>query len=64
MYGRNYCVEQLGPERYAAINAENRRYEKYIELIASGNYALPAVMWTQGTQLNDKCEPVNYFAKV
>src|SRR4026207_2078921 len=38
----------------AAIQSENRRQEEHIELIASENYASPAVMAAQGTQLTNK----------
>jgi len=54
MYHRNILVEQIDPEVFAAIQAENRRQEEHIELIASENYASPAVMWAQGTQLTNK----------
>ncbi len=54
MYHRNILVEQTDPELFAAIQAENRRQEEHIELIASENYASPAVMWAQGTQLTNK----------
>ncbi|RCX08227.1 serine hydroxymethyltransferase [Extensimonas vulgaris] len=54
MYHRNILVEQTDPEVFAAIQAENRRQEEHIELIASENYASPAVMWAQGTQLTNK----------
>ncbi|MGE4243893.1 serine hydroxymethyltransferase [Ramlibacter sp.] len=54
MYQRNILVEQTDPELFAAIQAENRRQEEHIELIASENYASPAVMAAQGTQLTNK----------
>ncbi len=54
MYQRNILVEQADPELFAAIQAEHRRQEEHIELIASENYASPAVMWAQGTQLTNK----------
>ncbi len=54
MYNRNILVEQTDPELFAAIQAENKRQEEHIELIASENYASPAVMWAQGTQLTNK----------
>ena len=44
MYHRNILVEQTDPELFAAIQAENARQEHHIELIASENYASPAVM--------------------
>jgi glycine hydroxymethyltransferase len=54
MYDRNILIEQSDPELWAAIQAENRRQEEHIELIASENYASPAVMAAQGTQLTNK----------
>jgi len=54
MYQRNHLIEQADPELWAAIQAENRRQEEHIELIASENYASPAVMAAQGTQLTNK----------
>ncbi len=54
MYHRNILVEQTDPEIWAAIQAENARQEHHIELIASENYASPAVMAAQGSQLTNK----------
>jgi len=54
MYDRNILVEQTDPELFAAIQAENARQEHHIELIASENYASPAVMAAQGSQLTNK----------
>ncbi|AVS74342.1 serine hydroxymethyltransferase [Paracidovorax cattleyae] len=54
MYQRNILVEQADPEVWAAIQAENLRQEQHIELIASENYASPAVMAAQGSQLTNK----------
>ena len=54
MYHRNILIEQTDPEIFAAIQAENARQEQHIELIASENYASPAVMAAQGTQLTNK----------
>ena len=47
-------VARVDPEIQAAIEAENRRQEEHIELIASENYASPAVMAAQGSQLTNK----------
>src|SRR3982751_3001359 len=47
-------VAAVDPEIWAAIQAENRRQEEHIELIASENYASPAVMAAQGSQLTNK----------
>ena len=54
MYNRNILIEQTDPELWAAIQAENQRQQDHIELIASENYASPAVMQAQGTQLTNK----------
>jgi glycine hydroxymethyltransferase len=54
MFSRSSSLAQLDPEVWEAINAENRRQEDHIELIASENYASPAVMAAQGTQLTNK----------
>jgi len=54
MYQRSILVEQTDPELWAAILAENSRQEHHIELIASENYASPAVMAAQGSQLTNK----------
>jgi glycine hydroxymethyltransferase len=44
----------VDPEIWAAVQAENRRQEAHIELIASENYTSPAVMAAQGSQLTNK----------
>ena len=54
MYHHNLLIEQYDPEIFAAIQAENNRQEQHIELIASENYASPAVMAAQGSQLTNK----------
>ncbi|MFN4103212.1 MAG: serine hydroxymethyltransferase [Tepidimonas sp.] len=54
MFSRQTLIEQTDPELWAAIQAENARQEAHIELIASENYASPAVMAAQGTQLTNK----------
>jgi glycine hydroxymethyltransferase len=47
-------IARVDPEIWAAIEAENRRQEEHIELIASENYTSPAVMAAQGSQLTNK----------
>jgi glycine hydroxymethyltransferase len=47
-------IARVDPELWSVIQAENRRQEEHIELIASENYASPAVMAAQGTQLTNK----------
>ncbi len=54
MYHRNHLIEQTDPELWAAMVAENARQEHHIELIASENYASPAVMAAQGSQFTNK----------
>jgi glycine hydroxymethyltransferase len=47
-------LANVDPEIASVIAGENRRQEEHIELIASENYASPAVMAAQGTQLTNK----------
>jgi glycine hydroxymethyltransferase len=47
-------LANVDPEVWAAVQAENRRQEDHIELIASENYTSPAVMEAQGSQLTNK----------
>jgi glycine hydroxymethyltransferase len=47
-------IANVDPELWAAIQKENQRQEDHIELIASENYASPAVMAAQGSQLTNK----------
>jgi len=49
-----HTIEAVDPELWAAMLAENRRQEEHIELIASENYASPAVMAAQGGQMTNK----------
>jgi len=49
-----HTLEAVDPEVWAAMLAENRRQEEHIELIASENYASPAVMAAQGGQMTNK----------
>ncbi len=54
MFHRSRTLAQEDPELAAAIAAENLRQEDHIELIASENYASPAVLAAQGSQLTNK----------
>ncbi|HLT28029.1 MAG TPA: serine hydroxymethyltransferase [Zeimonas sp.] len=54
MFDRSITLSQVDPELWNAIRLENRRQEEHIELIASENYASPAVMAAQGSQLTNK----------
>ena len=47
-------LAHVDPELASVIERENRRQEEHIELIASENYASPAVMAAQGSQLTNK----------
>ena len=54
MYDRRNLIAQTDSEVWAAIEAENQRQEDHIELIASENYASPAVLQAASTQLTNK----------
>jgi len=54
MFSSSYDLAQTDPELYRAVQAENRRQEEHIELIASENYVSPAVLEAQGSQLTNK----------
>ncbi|NBQ90803.1 MAG: serine hydroxymethyltransferase [Betaproteobacteria bacterium] len=55
MFDRNTSTLALvDPALWSAVQAENRRQEEHIELIASENYTSPAVMQAQGSQLTNK----------
>jgi glycine hydroxymethyltransferase len=49
-----HTIAAVDPDLWAAMEAENRRQEEHIELIASENYTSPAVMAAQGSQLTNK----------
>jgi glycine hydroxymethyltransferase len=54
MFKKANTIAELDPEIWSAICDENTRQEEHIELIASENYASPAVMQAQGTKLTNK----------
>ncbi|HYS11996.1 MAG TPA: serine hydroxymethyltransferase, partial [Burkholderiaceae bacterium] len=55
MFSRTtYALPKIDAEIWAAMQAENERQEAHIELIASENYASPAVMAAQGGQMTNK----------
>ena len=54
MFGKDHTIAAFDPEIQAAISAEEKRQEAHIELIASENYASPAVIEAQGTVLTNK----------
>jgi len=54
MFAKQNTLAKVDPEISAVIQAENRRQEDHIELIASENYVSWAVMEAQGSQLTNK----------
>jgi len=54
MFSAQDTLAKVDPELWTAIQAENRRQEDHIELIASENYVSHAVMEAQGSQLTNK----------
>ncbi|MGI8895088.1 MAG: serine hydroxymethyltransferase [Casimicrobiaceae bacterium] len=54
MFSRSTTLAKADPELWKAMAAEVARQEDHIELIASENYASPAVMEAQGSQLTNK----------
>ncbi|MBT0960486.1 serine hydroxymethyltransferase [Denitromonas iodatirespirans] len=54
MFSKQNTLAKADPDLWEAIQAENRRQEAHIELIASENYVSHAVMEAQGSQLTNK----------
>ncbi|MBA3506069.1 MAG: serine hydroxymethyltransferase [Betaproteobacteria bacterium] len=54
MFSRSTTLVKADPELWKAMAAEDARQEDHIELIASENYASPAVLEAQGSQLTNK----------
>jgi glycine hydroxymethyltransferase len=54
MFPTNMTIAGFDPELARALDAERRRQEDHIELIASENYASPRVLEAQGTVLTNK----------
>jgi glycine hydroxymethyltransferase len=54
MFDENRDLGTSDPELWHAIEAEHRRQEDHIELIASENYVSPAVLQATGSQLTNK----------
>ena len=54
MFSKQNPLAKADPELWKAIEAENRRQEEHIELIASENYVSFPVMEAQGSQLTNK----------
>jgi glycine hydroxymethyltransferase len=54
MYAIDQALDRVDPEVWNAVDHENLRQEQHIELIASENYASPAVLQAQGSVLTNK----------
>lgn len=54
MFNKDCSIEKDDPELWSFIEKERQRQEDHIELIASENYASPAVMQAQGCVLTNK----------
>ena len=54
MFADNHTLAAVDPEIWQAVRDEYRRQEDGLELIASENYASPAVLAAQGTVLTNK----------
>ncbi|MFA7240990.1 MAG: serine hydroxymethyltransferase [Sulfuricellaceae bacterium] len=54
MFSSSLTIEKFDPDLWRAMQDEYRRQEDHIELIASENYASPAVMEAQGSVLTNK----------
>ena len=54
MFLKSQTLANTDPELWSAVQLETRRQQDHIELIASENYASPAVMQAQGSQLTNK----------
>lgn len=54
MFSNKKTIENVDPDLWQAIKGEMQRQEDHIELIASENYASPAVLQAQGSVLTNK----------
>src|SRR5205814_4357593 len=54
MFNPGKTLHEVDPDLRAAVQQENQRQEDHVELIASENYASPAVLAAQGSQLTNK----------
>ena len=54
MFSYKKTIESVDPDLWQAIKGEMQRQEDHIELIASENYASPAVLQAQGSVLTNK----------
>ena len=54
MFDENYTIEGFDNELWQAMEAEKRRQEEHLELIASENYVSPRALQAQGSLLTNK----------
>ena len=54
MFDTKYLIADADPALWAAMQAEHRRQEDHVELIASENYVSAAVLQAQGSVLTNK----------
>ncbi|MCB1734985.1 MAG: serine hydroxymethyltransferase, partial [Gammaproteobacteria bacterium] len=54
MFSKDMTIAGYDDELWAAMQAEVKRQEEHIELIASENYTSPRVMQAQGSVLTNK----------
>lgn len=54
MFSPKQTIESIDPDLWRAVKSEIQRQEDHIELIASENYASPAVLQAQGSVLTNK----------
>lgn len=54
MFEKNQTIADFDADIWHAMEAERKRQEEHIELIASENYTSPRVMQAQGSQLTNK----------
>ena len=54
MFSAAKTLDIIDPDIWQAVEAERKRQDEHIELIASENYTSPAVMQAQGSQLTNK----------
>lgn len=54
MFSAAKKLDIVDPDIWQAVEAERKRQDEHIELIASENYTSPAVMQAQGSQLTNK----------
>jgi len=53
-FSHSQLMNTLDPDMWSAFEKERQRQQDHIELIASENYASPAVMQAQGSHLTNK----------